>query len=225
MAYVEDITWSDKYIRLAPYTSNDAYVDLETGNNVVDFADGDFAKYGSLNFYLPNYSRGVIYLNDNLVEYDYGEYPDIENVKDGDVLKIYGEAKTPHTVTYDIAPEVSVEVRHDHIKTIDSPAVHSVLPGTQIHIAPKAIARAAASPIKVTVDNEAIEPDSEGIFSVIADGDKTIKIEKDASTGIVEINTGSAAKVYDLQGRRVTTPGRGIYIVNGKKVYINNSAF
>ena len=26
-------------------------------------------------------------------------------------------------------------------------------------------------------------------------------------------------KVYDLKGRRVVTPGKGIYIMNGRKIY------
>lgn len=43
------------------------------------------------------------------------------------------------------------------------------------------------------------------------------------TTGIKEItgywqNGGAETKIYDLQGRRVTNPSHGIYIVNGKKV-------
>lgn len=36
-----------------------------------------------------------------------------------------------------------------------------------------------------------------------------------------DIATGKAA-IYDLQGRRVATPASGIYVVNGKKVLLNN---
>ena len=41
------------------------------------------------------------------------------------------------------------------------------------------------------------------------------------TTGIQTVKPTTPAKeniIYDLQGRRVTNPGRGIYIVNGKKV-------
>ena len=41
------------------------------------------------------------------------------------------------------------------------------------------------------------------------------------TTGIRTVKPTTPAKedvIYDLQGRRVTNPGRGIYIVNGKKV-------
>ena len=47
---------------------------------------------------------------------------------------------------------------------------------------------------------------------------------KDSATGINSVeNEGMGiknAKVYDLQGRRVWNPTKGIYIVNGKKVMV-----
>lgn len=47
----------------------------------------------------------------------------------------------------------------------------------------------------------------------------------DETTGIemptAESNANAEAVVYDLQGRRVVNPTKGIYIVNGKKVFIN----
>lgn len=46
--------------------------------------------------------------------------------------------------------------------------------------------------------------------------------EDDTPTAIDMVNTGekTTGVVYDLSGRRVTKPGKGIYIVNGKKVVI-----
>lgn len=48
-----------------------------------------------------------------------------------------------------------------------------------------------------------------------------VKGEK-IETGIDEVNADEAndVKVFDLQGRRVYNPGKGIYIVNGKKMMI-----
>lgn len=55
-------------------------------------------------------------------------------------------------------------------------------------------------------------------FSIKYDGEE----EGDISTGIHEIQTSQAASrseaVYTLQGVRVLHPGKGIYIVNGKKI-------
>lgn len=44
---------------------------------------------------------------------------------------------------------------------------------------------------------------------------------KENGTGIGSVATGDAnAAIYDLMGRRVLTPGRGVYVVGGKKVYL-----
>ncbi|MBQ2073768.1 MAG: hypothetical protein II463_03640, partial [Bacteroidaceae bacterium] len=43
----------------------------------------------------------------------------------------------------------------------------------------------------------------------------------DSTTGVTEVNGSGLmvnGPVYDLQGRRVEKPGKGLYIVNGKKV-------
>ena len=44
----------------------------------------------------------------------------------------------------------------------------------------------------------------------------------DKTTGISQIDNGKSAieNYYDLQGRRVDRPTKGLYIVNGKKVII-----
>jgi hypothetical protein len=46
-----------------------------------------------------------------------------------------------------------------------------------------------------------------------------IAYKYDSSKGEVELNLENAV-IYDLSGRRVENPGRGIYIVNGHKVLI-----
>ena len=52
-----------------------------------------------------------------------------------------------------------------------------------------------------------------------------IEIDADGvSTGIDFIEnkaTGEVKVIYDLSGRRVANPSKGLYIVNGKKVIIN----
>ena len=46
--------------------------------------------------------------------------------------------------------------------------------------------------------------------------------DDDTPTGIIAIDAADIAKtvIYDLSGRRVSKPSRGIYIVHGKKVLI-----
>lgn len=48
----------------------------------------------------------------------------------------------------------------------------------------------------------------------ISDGSETTAIKS------VDVNVSANKTVYDLQGRRVTQPSKGLYIVNGKKVII-----
>ena len=53
----------------------------------------------------------------------------------------------------------------------------------------------------------------------IIDGDLAIVVTYTAPTGINAIGGNNLPKViYDLQGRRVVNPGKGVYIINGKKV-------
>ena len=50
-----------------------------------------------------------------------------------------------------------------------------------------------------------------------------LNFEEDETTGIMAIDNGQLTMdndVYDMQGRRVQNPTKGLYIVNGKKVVI-----
>ena len=56
-----------------------------------------------------------------------------------------------------------------------------------------------------------------------ADAGSTLQIyfaKKSESTGISNITVEHAAAVYDLTGRKVAHPTRGVYIRNGKKVIL-----
>ena len=51
-----------------------------------------------------------------------------------------------------------------------------------------------------------------------------IKVVNSSTDGIRSIETvRNDNKIYDLQGREVKAPGKGIYIVNGKKVVLTNA--
>jgi hypothetical protein len=48
---------------------------------------------------------------------------------------------------------------------------------------------------------------------------QTLKVIEDATSGIKQVTvTERPDVIYDLSGRRVTTPQKGVYIVNGKAV-------
>ena len=51
---------------------------------------------------------------------------------------------------------------------------------------------------------------------------KGYRFDFDGTTGVENVNTDGVDTdaVYDLQGRKVKMPAKGVYIVNGKKVLI-----
>lgn len=72
----------------------------------------------------------------------------------------------------------------------------------------------------MTIQTQTGSPNAKS-FSIKYDGEE----EGDISTGIHEIQTSQAASrseaIYTLQGVRVQHPGKGIYIVNGKKYFFS----
>ena len=56
----------------------------------------------------------------------------------------------------------------------------------------------------------------------LAQGSTGFRLDIDSTTGVEEVKaeSGNAEAIYDLQGRKVEIPSRGMYIIDGKKVYI-----
>ena len=58
-------------------------------------------------------------------------------------------------------------------------------------------------------------------FDVTAADARELKIVIEGeATGIKAIETAADQNVYDLQGRKVAAPGKGLYIINGKKYIV-----
>lgn len=218
--YLEDAEWKSTDMYLSSYTDWEQKITLTPGYNHVTFGSGDFND----DTWALDPDDYAMYLNDEPVQIDlkYGRYPcpvGLDKIKAGDVLKIYSEEKATHTVTYQIAADVNAEVYHDHIVAIDSPASHSLLPGTEIHIKPAATkTRSAVSGLIVKVNDQVVEPAEDGVYTITTDGDKTINIANDPTSSISEITADENVKSYDLMGRRVSANHRGLTIINGRKV-------
>ena len=220
--YLEDAEWARQDISLNDWTSFEKRISVDKGYNHVMFGEGDFAN--AIFLVEPLEGTPVMYLNDEKVEMEEDRWGDLvpvglDAIKAGDVLKIFLEEKDTHTVTYQIADDVNAEVYHDHIVAIDSPASHSLLPGTEIHIKPAATkARSAVSGLIVKVNDQVVEPADDGVYTITTDGDKTINIANDPTSSISEITADENVKSYDLMGRRVSANHRGLTIINGRKV-------
>jgi hypothetical protein len=56
-------------------------------------------------------------------------------------------------------------------------------------------------------------------------GTRTIGMSLEGTTGIEQLRTidsDGTERIYDLNGRQLSAPTKGINIINGKKVIINN---
>lgn len=182
---------------------------------------------------IDNYPVVYAYLNGERLGSEYStSYIDFTPT-DGDIVKFYTEEPSSYDVTYNIAEDAEIEVRHDIVTLIDSPASHSVLAGTRIIISEKVaespVARVAEADghIEVSVNDTPVEADNEGRFVIDVNDHSNISVTKAGTSGISSITAAEAAgdaPVYNLQGIRVAKASdirqlpAGIYIVNGAKV-------
>jgi hypothetical protein len=67
--------------------------------------------------------------------------------------------------------------------------------------------------------------ESDAVYDELAYVSKNLEITytySNGETGIEEVKSesGKMKTIYDLQGRKVENPSKGIYIIDGKKVFI-----
>ena len=233
--YVGDGEWTYRSITLSnhnydirvSYTYN-MYEDgntLPVGYTNIAFADFDcpIVINGAAG---SDYSRPIVYLNDQLCEYNnnYYTYDGLDGeLQDGDVLKMFPAEPAKYMVTYTV-DDADIEVVHDHshaIGALDAAVVYTVLEGTEVWIKP-----VADSEIVVTVNGQDVAANEEGIYAFAINEDTTVKVESNVANGILDLNAKVAADtdVYNLQGIRVGRASdasrlpAGIYIINGQKV-------
>lgn len=228
MVYLEDCEWGNSYFYIANNTDLEKKITLDPGYNEVAFGYGDFDD-ALFRLNLPDYSDGVVYLNGEILDWAGFSLIGIDQVQDGDVIKIFSEEKDTYLVSYDIADDVKVEVRHDYIVGIKNPSEHKVLPGTAIHIQPAV--KDADSSILVMVNGKELAPEENGIYTVTADEDKDIRISLGQTTGVNGIYDAAAGRnnVYDTMGKTVLRNASsrdlkalpaGIYIIGNRKVVV-----
>ncbi len=226
MLYTEPDVWNYLTFSLNPDNYDLRYsFDPEGGYTDVAFnySDRPFGISG----YSVDYDQPQVFLNGEHLTGSWGSYPALENVEDGDVIKIMTPDAPLHAVTYTVAEGAEVTVRHDRVRTVDHSAAHSVHTGTEIHIIP-----AHAGTIAVKAGETELVADEDGKFVHTVTEPVEIVVSHSGSSSILDIEAAAdgAVDVYNLQGvcvRKAATAAdintlpAGIYVTTtGKKVVV-----
>lgn len=240
--FVEDFQWENLTVIFKNGLGDVAYTlgndpstisgvkDLSTGYSHLPFDANDRLTISGFNtdeqLVMEVYHNGEIVINPN---------QGFGGVEPGDVIKIFSSKPQAYDVNYTIQENADVEVIHDIKSTVETPAAHSLLHGTDIIIRRPAKAEAQADEpdadtqvknLEVSVNDEALTPEADGSFHIVATKAMEIKVNDPMVAGIanVAVDTEGPQEIYNLQGIRVgstaDTPAlpSGIYIVGGKKI-------
>lgn len=222
VVYVEDASVPSfmRFMR-KDYTT----INLVTGYNLIPFNDGDLPFTTS--FY--GVSTLNVYKNDELVEPKYaGATQYTLEVADKDVLKFFftkTPAKFNATITVDGEAE-NLTVMKDQLKEVtDFTAPIPCLDGSEL-----LFSVSAKSFVKsLTVNGTPVQPQEDKTYKVVVTADCNIKVELGVASGINDVTAAvrDTNDVYRIDGvlimknasrSEVENLGRGIYIINGKKV-------
>lgn len=215
---------ADNYFNFASLSDRSLSFDYAEGSNLLQFCDADlpfnFSCYGS-----EIGSDNKVYIDGFLAHKYYGSYnltfdngASIYIVLDGSfdadekkVSFVLGENITPvhAVVTFPAGDAVNWA---DGLVTINNSNYEiTVTPSTP-------------NPMAVAVDGNAVTANAEGAFVFEVTPTSTVTITDPTATGITNVSAEKAGrKVYNLQGVEVRGKlSKGLYIVNGKKVVVND---
>lgn len=187
------------------YNNTDTPVQPENGFNLIEYYDAQLPY--ELMFFTD--VESIMYCNNEVFPSfdDAGtDYPFTD--PEGDVYRLYFRSKPePFEFTVTKADGVEAEVTYELInKVTDFPASLTMMPPTPLTV----VAPEGKKLIIKLNDAEPVETDK---FETTVDKAGTLEIAS-AEGGIGAVGADSAAPVYyDLQGRRVDNPDKGIYIV------------
>lgn len=222
VVYVEDASVPSfmRFMR-KDYTT----INLVTGYNLIPFNDGDLPFTTS--FY--GVTTLNVYKNDELVEPKYaGATQYTLEVADKDVLKFFftkTPAKFNATITVDGEAE-NLTVMKDQLKEVtDFTAPIPCLDGSELlfSVSEKSFVKS------LTVNGTPVQPQEDKTYKVVVTADCNIKVELGVASGINDVTAAvrDTNDVYRIDGvlimknasrSDVENLGRGIYIINGKKV-------
>lgn len=207
--YLEPVSdgWIYSQVTLSPGNDARKEIPLTPGYTLIEYGAFDCP------FQLGFYPEPDVYINGSLAENIYGNYPALEDLATGSVIKVF--AKGTDVPTYQLtitdASNGAVAVMADYVNVIESSSAQ-VLGTTDIEFVNDSDINYV-----IKVNGTELTPNADGRLIATIDNDANITI--DELTGIEDISADDTDTIiYNLQGIRVNNPKNGIFIVNGKKV-------
>lgn len=254
MIYVEEGDEQQiTHLVLAEGTTVEKAITLQPGYQIVHIHQSDLP----LAVTTTSGSNAEVYLGAEEIMYTDGVYEFPDKLEAKSVVKIYTDKQTPISLTYDInLTGYDFTVWHDRQKDVEvsTDQEHSVLPGTEISfvITPTSeltvlsqVSKAskveseddeetADGPV-VTVNDEMLTPDADGVYTVKvtkdhADGLSIKAVTNDPSSGVDEIVVDKTeVDVYNVNGvlilkgatkDEIAKLPAGVYIAGGQKITV-----
>ncbi len=199
--------WIYSQLTLSPGNDARKEIPLTAGYNIIEYGAFDCP------FQLGLYPTADVYVNGTLAENYYGEYPALQDLASGSVIKVFGTGTDVPTyqLTITDTSNGAIAVMADYVNSIDS-SVAQVLGTTDIEFV-----YSGDVTYIIKVNGNEVTPDADGRLIATIDSDATITIDENTLLEGISVDAKDAT-IYNLQGIRVNNPGKGIYIVNGKKV-------
>lgn len=208
----------DTYFNLQGQDRNS--IPVESGYNVIPFYEGMIPM--DLSWYSENNPVvGKVYINNMQARPQYEDGTSYSlYIEDGDVVKVFFAAEPVEcNVTFEVDENVTLSATTDRITPVaDLTAALTVFAGTEV-----ALSHMTDDEITVKVNDTELTPGEDGLYTFTVTGPTTVKATPGEQDGIREISSqaNGTTAVFDLQGRRVSTPVKGgIYIVNGHKTLV-----
>lgn len=221
MAFFNNSMKATDYDNWSRNDNSESFSINHNGYTIVGFNDYDYPASGYVS--TQQNATYIMMLNDAEVPNDGGWY---FQPADGDVAYIfafyegedYAEGETPVVpakVNVSFEGVAGMTVTRDLIVPVENWGMgFEAYPGTSITIE-------SVYDETVTVNGTPVEPNAEGKFEItVPNVDATIVVG-DVADGIANMKANGKADseaVYNLQGVRVNRTGKGIYVVNGKKM-------
>lgn len=199
--------WMYSQVTLSPDNDARKEIPLTPGYTLIEYGAFDCP------FQLGFYPEPDVYINGTLAENIYGNYPALDDLASGSVIKVFGKGTEVPTyqLTITDTSNGAVAVMADYVNAIESSSAQ-VLGTTDIEFVNDSDINYV-----IKVNGTEVTPNANGRLITTITGDAAITI--DELTGIEGISADDTETIiYNLQGIRVNNPNNGIFIVNGKKV-------